>query len=56
VSWRYLINVLEIFDRCLGDIRWVSPRNLINILKLFLGVLEIFLGVLEIISGFPGDI
>jgi len=44
------VGVLEIFDRCPGDILWVSWRYLI-------GVLEIFNGFSEFILWLnPGDI
>jgi len=42
MSWGYLIGVLEIFERCPGDICSVSRRYL--------------MGVLEVFDGCPGDI
>jgi len=42
VSWRYLVGVLEIFDRFAGDICTVLWRFLID--------------VLEIVDGCPVDI
>jgi len=37
VSWRYLIIVIEIVDRCPGDIWSVSSRYLMSILDIFDG-------------------
>jgi len=50
VYLRFLIDVLEIFDWCPGDIFWVSQRYLIGVLQIFV------FGVLEIFAWCPGDI
>jgi len=46
VFWRYLIDVLEISNRCPGDIWSVSYGYLMGVLEIFLGVMEIFVGYL----------
>jgi len=71
VSWRCLIGVLEIFDRCPqifggcpGDIWWVSWLYLMFVLEIFdwcPGDISwvswrFFMGVLEIFHGCIGDI
>jgi len=63
VSFRYLICVREIFDRCAGDIFGVldifdgCPGDILTVsLRYLFGFLEILMGILEIFGRCPGDI
>jgi len=71
VSWRYLIDLFEIYDRCPEDICSLSWIFLMGVLGYLIGVLEIFdrnlrdiltvswiylIGVLEIFDGYLRDI
>jgi len=56
VSFRYLISVLEIFDRCPGDNLDISLRYFISFIVIFQSSMRYFIRFLEIFHRVPGDI